>query len=151
MIIWELKTFDLLTVHQLYALLQLRSEVFIVEQDCPYLDEDGKDPKSWHLMGWNEDGILVAYTRLLPAGLAFEEISIGRVVTSPLLRGKGAGRELMQKSLDELYGLFGQEPIRIGAQCYLIQFYESFGFKTEGDIYLEDGIAHIEMVKSSIA
>ncbi len=147
MINWELKTFDELTPYQLYAILQLRSEVFVVEQNCPYLDEDGKDLKSWHLMGWNEDNILVAYTRILKAGDSFAEASIGRVVSSPKVRGTGIGKILMQKSIEQLYGLFGQVPIRIGAQRYLEKFYESLGFVIAGEPYLEDDIPHIEMVK----
>lgn len=118
----------------------------MVEQNCPYLDPDGKDLQSWHLMGWDSNK-LVAYSRLLPAGLAFEEISIGRVVSSPAYRGTGAGRELMKNAIETAYQLFGQQPIRIGAQLYLQQFYESLGFVQVSEMYLEDNIPHIEMVK----
>jgi ElaA protein len=143
---WVLKTYHQLTLDELYAILQLRAEVFIVEQNCPYQDLDNKDNKSYHLLGW-DDNLLAAYTRILPAGISFKEPSIGRVVTSPKARGRGAGRELMDKSIENLYKLFGQVNIRIGAQLYLKKFYASLGFKTESDIYLEDGIEHIEMVK----
>jgi ElaA protein len=147
MINWELKKFEQLTVHQLYTILALRSEVFVVEQNCPYLDEDGKDLKSWHLMGWNEENILVAYTRILKAGDSFAEASIGRVVSSPKVRGTGIGKILMQKSIEQLYQLFGEVPIRIGAQRYLEKFYESLGFVIAGAPYLEDNIPHVEMIK----
>lgn len=145
--IWEFKLFDQLTTYQLYAILQLRSEVFIVEQNCPYLDEDGKDLKSGHLMGWNDDKILVAYTRIVPAGISFVEASIGRVVSSPKVRGTGIGKALMLKSIAQLQQLFGQVPIRIGAQLYLLKFYQSLGFVQEGEMYLEDDIEHVEMVR----
>lgn len=144
---WELKPFDQLTVHQLYAILQLRSEVFVVEQNCPYQDEDGKDLKSWHLMAWNDENMLIAYTRILKAGDSFAEASIGRVVSSPKVRGTGIGKLLMQKSIDELYQLFGKVPIRIGAQRYLEKFYTSLGFRIASEPYLEDDIPHIEMIK----
>jgi ElaA protein len=144
---WVLKTYHQLTLDELYAILQLRAEVFIVEQNCPYLDLDNKDSKSYHLLGW-EDNFLAAYTRILPAGLSFKEPSIGRVVTSPKARGKGAGRELMEKSIENLYHLFGKLNIRIGAQLYLKKFYASLGFEPVSPIYMEDGIEHVEMVKA---
>ncbi len=147
MIDWQLKAFDGLTTYELYKILQLRSEVFVVEQNCPYQDEDGKDLKSWHLMGWDEANTLVAYTRILKAGDSFAEASIGRVVSSPKVRGTGIGKELMLQSIDKLYQLFGKVPIRIGAQCYLEKFYQSLGFVISGETYLEDNIPHVEMVK----
>ncbi len=143
---WILKKFEELTPHELYTIMQLRNEVFVVEQNCVYQDADNKDRYSFHLMGWKEDK-LIAYTRLIPAGTAYAEPSIGRVVTSPSARGTGAGRELMEHSIDTIYKLFGKQPIRIGAQLYLKKFYSSIGFEPTGDIYLEDGIEHIEMVK----
>lgn len=112
---WILKKFEELTPHELYTIMQLRNEVFVVEQNCVYQDADNKDKFSFHLMGWKED-ILIAYTRLIPAGTAYAEPSIGRVVTSPSARGTGAGRELMARSIDTIYKLFGKHPIRIGAQ-----------------------------------
>lgn len=142
---WICKPFDDLSPRELYALLQLRSEVFVVEQNCVFQDIDDKDQASWHLLGWH-DGFLAAYTRLVPAGISFEEVSIGRVVTSPKMRKSGAGRLLMEKSIATSYSIFGKAPIRIGAQLYLKRFYESFGFQQSSEMYLEDGIEHIEML-----
>jgi ElaA protein len=143
---WELQSFDELSNKVLYKILQLRCEVFVVEQNCPYLDEDDKDQECYHLMGW-KDGLLAAYTRILPAGLAFEEASIGRVVTSAKARGEGLGRTLMLQSIKALYNLYGEVPIKIGAQLYLRDFYTSLGFSQVSDTYLEDNIPHIKMLK----
>jgi len=143
---FSLKPFELLTPFELYAILQLRNEVFVVEQNCVFQDADNKDQKSIHLMYWNKSE-LVAYCRLLPPGLAYTEMSIGRVVSSPKHRKTGAGKVLIQEAIQRIHQSFGNGPIRIGAQCYLIQFYASFGFIEEGEMYLEDGIEHIEMVK----
>lgn len=145
MIEWSLKRFDELSPQELYAVLQLRNEVFVVEQNCVFQDADNLDQPSWHLMGFS-DGKLVAYTRLVPAGAAYKEPSIGRVVTSPLVRRSGAGKQLMQRSIEEVYRLFGRQPIRIGAQLYLKKFYEGFGFRQVSEVYLEDGIEHIYMI-----
>jgi ElaA protein len=144
---WQLKSFEELTPYQLYAILQLRNEVFVVEQNCVFQDADDKDQNSWHFMGFH-NGRLVAYTRLIPAGESYDEASIGRVVTSPVIRSTGAGKELMQLSVEMLYKLFGKQSIKIGAQLYLKKFYESFGFYQCGDIYIEDGIEHIHMLKA---
>lgn len=142
---WYYKSFETLTPSELYAIIQLRDEVFVVEQQCVYLDADGKDPSCSHLMCWDGNR-LVAYARLLPAGIAFTEVSIGRVVSSPAYRGKGAGKDLMEKAIAACHGLFGPVAIRIGAQLYLQRFYESLGFVQVSDIYLEDNIQHIEML-----
>ena len=143
---WSCKKFDELTVHELYAILQLRNEVFVVEQNCVFQDADNKDQQCFHLMGW-EQKKLAAYTRIAAAGIFYEETSIGRVVTSPSSRRKGLGRELMIQSIDALHSLFGKgSAIKIGAQLYLKKFYESLGFMQTSDIYLEDGIEHIEML-----
>lgn len=144
---WELKPFDDLLNKQLYDILQLRSEVFVVEQNCPYQDADGKDLKSFHLMGRDRNGILMAYSRILPAGISYKEPSIGRVVSSPKVRGTGAGKELMEQSISAVEKIAGRSPIKIGAQLYLKKFYESFGFVVSGDQYMEDGIPHIEMLR----
>ena len=146
MITWIVKNFDTLAPYELYAILRLRSEVFVVEQNCVFLDMDNKDQSSWHLMGW-ENEKLMAYTRLLPPGIAYKESSIGRVVTSPAGRGSGFGKLLMEKSIEQAEILFGQSPIRIGAQVYLTHFYNSFGFEQSSDIYDEDGIDHIQMLR----
>lgn len=143
---WKIKKFADLTPDMLYACLQLRNEVFVVEQNCVFQDADDKDQQCYHLMGW-QNNRLMAYTRLVPPGVIYKEMSIGRVVTSPASRRKGAGKELMQLSIENCYRLFGNGPIKIGAQLYLKKFYESFGFMQGGAIYLEDGIEHIAMVR----
>jgi ElaA protein len=143
---WLLKKFEELTPFQLYSILQLRNEVFVVEQHCIFKDADNKDQNSYHFMGFADDN-LVAYTRLAPAGEIYTEASIGRVVTSPSARRSGAGWELMKRSIDATYNLFGTGPIKIGAQLYLKKFYESLGFRQTSDVYLEDGIEHIYMIK----
>ncbi|MBD0278029.1 MAG: GNAT family N-acetyltransferase [Flavisolibacter sp.] len=142
---WLLKRFDELTPFQLYAALQLRSAVFVVEQNCVYLDADDKDQNSYHLLGF-ADNKLVAYTRIVPASIMYQEVSIGRVVTAPGVRRTGVGRQLMQQSIKSVYNLFNNVPIRIGAQLYLQEFYASFGFQQISDVYLEDGIEHIYML-----
>jgi ElaA protein len=142
---WIFKKFDDLLPNELYAIMQLRNEVFIVEQNCVYQDADNKDKYAFHLM-CRIDEKLIAYTRIIPPGIAYHEASIGRVVTSPSVRNTGIGRVLMEKSIEELYSLFGKVTIRIGAQLYLKKFYHSLGFEPTGDIYLEDNIEHIEMV-----
>jgi len=145
---WILKKFEELTPFQLYAILQLRNEVFVVEQNCVFQDADDNDQDSYHLMGF-ADNKLAAYTRLVPPGIVYPEMSIGRVVTSPAVRRSGAGRELMKKSIDSCHALFGEGSIKIGAQLYLKNFYESFGFRQISEVYLEDGIEHIYMRKDA--
>jgi ElaA protein len=139
------KSFETLTPFELYKILQLRNEVFVVEQNCVFQDADNKDLTSMHLLMMQEE-VLVAYCRLLPPGLAYTEMSIGRIVNAPRARGTGAGKILVGKAIELCRKQFGKGPIRIGAQYYLVGFYQSFGFKQEGDIYIEDGIEHIEMV-----
>jgi ElaA protein len=146
MLRWVLKKFDDLLPNELYAILQLRNEVFVVEQDCVYQDADNKDQVCYHYMGWVSDR-LAAYTRIVPPGVAYTEPSIGRVVTSSFARRNGLGKELMEKTIEQVYKLYGNTPIKIGAQFYLLTFYLSLGFSQTSDIYLEDGIEHIEMVK----
>jgi ElaA protein len=147
-IVWECKLFDELSNHQLYSILQLRNEVFVVEQNCPYQDADNKDQKSYHLMGWiGED--LAAYVRLLPKGVSYDFISIGRVVTSPKYRNTGAGKALMNEAIDRCNALFGKQPIKIGAQLYLQKFYNDLGFNQTSEMYLEDNIPHIEMLRDA--
>lgn len=145
---WVLKKFQELSPDELYALLRLRAEVFVVEQTCAFQDLDNKDQSSYHLLGYS-DQELVAYTRLVPPGVSYEFASIGRVVTSPAHRKKGLGKALMELSIDHCQRLFATHTIVIGAQCYLRSFYQSFGFVPSGDIYLEDGIEHIEMTRQS--
>ena len=143
---WTLKTFDELSNKELYAILRLRSEVFVVEQNCVFQDMNMIDQQCFHLMGYKED-MLVAYTRLVPAGVSYDIPSIGRVVTSPAARGSGIGKQLMEKSIEEAIRLFGKKPIKIGAQVYLKKFYNQLGFEQVSDIYLEDGIEHIHMIR----
>ncbi|MEQ1797654.1 MAG: GNAT family N-acetyltransferase [Lacibacter sp.] len=144
---WVLKTFDDLSPHELYTIMWLRNEVFVVEQNCVFQDADNKDQHSWHLMGWADDKQLMAYSRILPPGLAYVQPSIGRVVTNPAARKEGAGRELMKTAIEYCCKLFGEQDIKIGAQLYLLKFYSSLGFERTGEIYLEDGIEHVEMIR----
>ena len=144
-LVWSYKSFYELTTLELYTILKLRSEVFVIEQNCIYQDIDTKDLKSFHLMAFDGD-MLAAYTRILPPGISFEEASIGRVLTASSHRGKGIGIMLMEKSIAACSTTFGVESIKIGAQLYLKKFYESFGFAQTSDAYLEDGIEHIDML-----
>jgi ElaA protein len=147
-ITWTFKAFPMLTLDELYALLQLRSKVFVVEQNCPFLDIDDKDQLCYHLLGAvATQPHLAAYTRIVPAGVAFDHVSIGRVVTAPEHRRFGMGRQLMARSIEEVERLYGKVPIQIGAQLYLRAFYTSFGFEPCSDLYLEDGIEHIDMIR----
>jgi ElaA protein len=147
MLTWTTKPFADLTLAELYALLQLRSEVFVVEQTCPFQDIDGLDQVADHLLGHTEAGELAAYARLFGPGHSYEQASIGRVVTSPRFRRFGQGRQLLSQALGQCAALYGAQPIKIGAQLYLKAFYESFGFVQQGEGYLEDGIPHIYMLR----
>jgi ElaA protein len=144
---WSTKHFTELTVEELYAILRLRSEVFVVEQNCVFLDMDNNDQKAYHTMGWL-DGELIASTRLFDVDQSYLGYqSIGRVVGSPRHRGIGAGKELMQYSIKECERLFGKHPIKIGAQLYLKKFYNEQGFEQAGEMYYEDEIEHIPMIR----
>jgi ElaA protein len=142
----SIKHFKELTAGELYAILRLRNEVFVVEQNCVYQDADNKDIYCYHQVLYlgNE---LVAYARLVPPGLSYEEMSIGRVVTSSTVRGKGAGKLLMEAAIKSCYKVFGKGGIRISAQVYAQPFYAALGFIETGDVYDEDNIEHIEMLK----
>jgi len=140
------KTFDGLSKKELYGILQLRSEVFVVEQNCIYQDVDGKDQKALHIMG-TKDGKLVAYTRVFNPGDYFKNPSIGRVVVRKKERKHGYGKVIMQTSIDEIGKRFPKSTIELSAQTYLLKFYRELGFATQGEEYLEDGIPHIRMVK----
>lgn len=142
---WKCVAFDELSPHQLYSIIHLRNEVFVVEQNCVFQDADNKDQHCYHLMGWKEKQ-LVGYTRLVPPGIIYNEASIGRVVTSPSVRKTGIGRELMHNSIDWINSHWGKQQIKIGAQYYLKHFYESLGFQQCSDIYIEDNIPHIHML-----
>lgn len=143
---WKIKRFNELSTIELYNLLQLRSEVFIVEQNCVYQDIDGKDQKALHLIG-EFNSKIVAYARLFQAGDYFEEASIGRVVVGTNYRDKKWGHELMQFAIAGIEEYFNATKITISAQLYLQKFYESHGFVTTSETYLEDDIPHIEMKK----
>lgn len=144
---WTLKKFYELSPYELYSIMQLRNEVFVVEQNCVFQDADNKDQDSYHFTGWLNEK-LVAYARLLPSEIDHNDyIFIGRVVTSPSVRGSGIGKELMLRSIEQINNLFGIVSIRISAQLYLKNFYAEFGFQQTSNIYTEDGIEHIEMIR----
>lgn len=149
---WRCLHFDMLDAHTLYRLLRLRSEVFVVEQNCVFQDMDNADMACHHLLGEQPDGPegsrLLAYARLVPAGLKFPEVSIGRVVTDPAGRTRGLGHALMQAALREVQALWGPQPIRIGAQAHLEAFYNRHGFVSDDKPYIEDGIPHLEMLRT---
>ena len=142
---WVFKKFEDLETAELYEILKLRNQVFVVEQNCVYQDADDKDQRSWHLTGWSGNELL-AYTRIIPPGISYTEASIGRVVTSPKYRKTGAGIKLMEESITLAFDLFNCRSIKIGAQVYLTKFYQSLGFIKCSNEYLEDGIPHIEMI-----
>lgn len=145
MLRFVIKPFKELSIDELYDMLQLRTKVFVVEQNCVFQDMDDKDRKAVHVLAYNGDD-MVAYSRLLPAGVSYTQMSIGRVLTDTDRRKEGFGIRLMETSIEAMYKLYGRQPIRIGAQLYLQKFYEGFGFRQSSDTYLEDGIPHIEMI-----
>lgn len=142
-----IKKFEALTANELYTILRLRSEVFVVEQDCVYQDLDDKDKKALHVIGWYGNTI-VAYTRIFDVKLYFNEASIGRVVVEQKHRSKGFGIDIMNASIDAIKKHYNQTQIKISAQTYLIKFYNNLGFKEQGKPYLEDGIPHTAMIKN---
>ena len=149
---WKLATLHALTVAEVYAMLQLRTEVFVVEQNCVFQDMDGADDQAMHLLGRQsvpgQSGQLLAYARMFPAGIKFAEASIGRVVTRPSARGTGLGHVLMAQAIRALQQQWGLQTIRIGAQAHLKNFYYQHGFADRGLPYSEDGIDHLEMLRS---
>ena len=142
---WECKKFTELNVTELYEIMKIRSQVFVVEQNCIYLDADDKDALSFHLFT-KHAGTVAAYARLLPPGLAFKEASIGRVISAPSQRRNGFGILLMQEAITKTLHLYCTNKIKIGAQLYLQSFYESLQFEKCSEQYDEDGIPHIEMI-----
>ncbi len=142
---WSWQRFAELGVDNLHDALQLRSRVFILEQG-PYLDVDGHDRTSWHLLGRDEAGTLLAYLRVVDPGVKFNEPSIGRVITAPEVRGSGLGRRLMREGLAGCAEHWPGQAIRISAQARLQRFYSELGFSAASDEYLEDGIPHLEML-----
>lgn len=143
----EIKTFEELSKNQLYDILQLRSEVFVVEQDCVYQDVDGKDERALHILGF-EEGKLVAYARCFQPGDYFDEASIGRILVRENYRKLGYGHKITEAAIEAIKTKYKADKIKISAQTYLVIFYESHGFKTFGDRYLEDGIPHIAMLRA---
>jgi len=143
------KAFSDLSPDELYQIMRLRIEVFVIEQQCFYQDADNKDQHCHHLMLF-KDNELVAYARIVPVGLSFEEASIGRVITSAQVRGTGAGKVLMEAAMQTCRQIFGNVPIRIGAQTYAKAFYAALGFEASGSEFMEDGIPHIEMVAKAL-
>ena len=145
---WNTTKFHQLTPDQLYDILKLRVNIFVVEQKCPYPELDDKDRhvETRHMTAY-DDSRLIAYTRLLPPGLSYPDISVGRFAVEPSARNQGTGSLLMEKTLEEIDKIWPDKPIRISAQVHLSKFYEKFGFIIVSDSYLEDGIPHIEMLK----
>jgi ElaA protein len=142
---WILKPFNRLTAEELYQVLRLRNEVFVVEQNCVYQDADNNDQKAFHLLGM-QGKKLWAYARLFAPGDYYAEAAIGRIVTAPEVRGRGVGKALVGEAIEIARRMYGEVPIAMGAQCYLEKFYNSFGFQKAGDTYLEDGIPHVKMI-----
>lgn len=142
---WKVKKFSELTTNELYEILKIRVEIFVVEQDCVYQDLDSKDKVSYHLFLEDNEEI-IAYLRILPKGLSYPEVAIGRVLTKATYRKKGLSREMVKRAIDFVSDTLEEKKIRISAQAYLVEFYKSFGFEPTSDIYLEDGIEHIEML-----
>ena len=142
----SIKAFDELTIHELYQILRLRSEVFVVEQDCVYQDVDNKDQKALHVIGLKGDEV-VAYTRIFKPGDYFDNVSIGRVVVRQDQRKYGLGKKIMLAPMAAIDQRFPNKPIEISAQSYLLRFYTELGFSAFGEEYLEDGIPHRRMLK----
>lgn len=145
---WHCLPFESFPPLILYDVLRLRAEVFVVEQNCVFQEIDRQDIDAFHLLGYNEAGELVAYARLFGAGKCYAEASIGRVVVAHPFRQHGLGRELMRQALTHSNTLFGPQPNRIGAQQYLENFYNDFGYEQCGPMYVEDGIPHIPMLRN---
>lgn len=144
---WQLSSFNDLTAAQLYTLLQARTAVFVVEQQCVFQDMDGKDPDCLHLLGWNDEQQLTAYLRIVPPQIIFAEASLGRVLTTSAGRRGGYGKLLLAEGIRQASRLYPGSDLRISAQQYLERFYQSFGFQTVSDQYLEDDIPHVEMLR----
>jgi len=142
---WNIKKFNELNIEEIYKILALRNEIFIVEQDCPYLDCDDKDLNSYHLF-LRENGEIVSYLRILEKGVSYDEISIGRVAVKKSYRGKGISRKMMLKAIEFIENNLSENTIKIQAQAYLLDFYSSLGFKAISEEYLEDNIPHIDMI-----
>ena len=144
---WKFKKFDELTTNELYEILKLRAEVFVVEQDCPYQDLDDKDKWAYHLFLEDDDGsTVIAVLRILPENIAYEDMAIGRVIVKKSHRGQGLSKVMMQKAINFIIDDLGKKRIKLSGQAYLREFYEDLGFERVSDIYLEDGIDHYEFL-----
>lgn len=146
---WQIKHFSELTTSEFHDVVRLRISIFVVEQNCPYSELDGKDKKSYHLLGRNGIGKMVATARILPPGISYTETSIGRVAIDPAYRGKDNGHVLMKKCIEFITEEFGEVSIRISAQKHLENYYNKHGFISTGKEYLEDDIPHVEMLKTN--
>ena len=142
---WNLKRFEDLSLGELYDILKLRSEIFVVEQNCPYQDLDGKDKVSYHLF-LEDNGVVIAALRIIPENISYKEMSIGRVVVKKSYRGKGISKDMMGKAIGFITENLKKDGIRLSGQAYLVDFYEALGFKKVSDVYLEDGIEHFEFL-----
>lgn len=143
---WQVKKYSELSIDEFHDIIQLRIEVFVIEQNCPYQDLDGKDKKAHHLFCKNKKGEILATSRILPEGISYQEVAIGRIVTSEKARGTGLGHELLEKSMNFCKEEYGPGPIRLSAQKHLENYYNRHNFFSTGKEYLEDGIPHIEML-----
>ncbi|KJL04470.1 MULTISPECIES: GNAT family N-acetyltransferase [Priestia] len=144
---WCIKSFQELTNDELYEILQLRTSIFVVEQKCAYLEVDGKDKFAYHLFK-KENKKIIAYLRVLPKGISYKEASLGRIIVKQAQRGTGLGRELVARGIDFLENELHEKTIKIQAQSRLQKFYESFGFKPISDIYADEGLPHVDMLKT---
>ncbi|MFT7344532.1 MAG: ElaA protein [Lentimonas sp.] len=146
MLNWKVKRFDELSLDEFHDVIQLRIQVFVVEQDCPYQDLDGLDKKTHHVLGTDDKGNILATARILPPGLSYPQIAIGRVVVDERLRKSGQGHELMKQTLGFIEQLYGKNDLILSAQKHLEKYYEAHGFLSTGKEYLEDGIPHVQMI-----
>ena len=147
---WQEASFEALNVHELYAIIAARQNVFILEQQCFYPDLDGADQAAHHLVGWTPQSEVAAYLRVIAPGVKYAEASIGRVLTTAAARGTGAGRELVRRGVALAARLYPDSPLRIGAQAHLERFYGEVGFVAASAPYDEDGILHIEMLRPAM-
>ncbi|MBI2258829.1 MAG: GNAT family N-acetyltransferase [Flavobacteriia bacterium] len=146
---FQIKPFDQLTLIEFHELIQLRNEVFVIEQNCVYQELDGKDIFSFHLIGKDENDLTICTCRILPEGISYPEVSIGRFVVKKNVRGKGVAEQMMKNCLDFIEKNFNEKAIRISAQCYTEKFYQKFAFVSTNKTYLEDGIPHVEMIRKN--